>query len=73
MTALASLLKERPEPIEHMTISIRVIPYTLFLPILSPSQPKKSWPERVPQNATPLTAAATFGGKLPGFSAPSMW
>ena len=42
------------------------MPYTFLRPILSPSQPKKSCPASVPQKATPLTAADTLGGRVPG-------
>ena len=42
MTPLALSPKDRPEATEHRIIIIKVIPYTFFLPSLSPSHPKKS-------------------------------
>ncbi|KAJ8642984.1 hypothetical protein MRB53_004732 [Persea americana] len=73
MTDLAPWLKEGSESLtEQMTIRRQVMLYTRLRPILLPSQPKKSWPARVPQKVTPLMAADMLGRRRPGLAAPSM-
>eukprot|EP00953_Heterococcus_sp_UTEX-ZZ885_P008120 4877-Heterococcus_DN1.PRE.2 len=57
MTALGVRPKERAEPIEATIMSHSVMPYTLFLPKRSPSQPKSSCPTSVPTSATLVIAA----------------
>ncbi|GER41577.1 DNAse I-like superfamily protein [Striga asiatica] len=59
MTDLGLSPNERPDATDARTMSMR----TRLRPSRSPSHPKNSWPARVPQKATPLTADWTFGGK----------
>lgn len=63
----AVLRNDSADAIEQIIISNSVIPYTLFLLILSPSHQKNNCPASVPHNATPFTAAFNSRGKFPSF------
>ena len=66
MTPTADFPNESPDAMEQNTMRRSVTPYTLLRPNLSPSQPKKSWPAKVPQREAAVTASDTLGGNVPG-------